>query len=513
MKRKHPKIRTEDSSKKSELKEMPFGFQALIIGIACIIGYFSILSVGFLCDDFVFLYGMKRGIVMDMASGGVYFRPFAILWSAIDWLIFGLRPFGYHLVNLAWHIAASIGVALLARSFVPRHNASLLAGLIFALHPAHPEAVTWISGRFDVICGALSVWSLVLYTWQTDLQTSRSRFFRVASIALFGLACLSKEQALIFPITVMLYEFFPFADKSSTSTPASIKIRRALPYFIVAALMFGFRLFVFGGIGGYIPDESHKNLLAKSLYHLGLQPFIILFHPLNRSLLDKTSLGWILTTSLLLLAPLLFAFKSSRRILLFCVLAIIVSAIPSAHLGIAEGSLQNSRFLYTPSVFFSILIAALFSAGFESKWKKAASLLTVLYIFTLLLCLFQNNYPWQEAGRIVQKAEASTIPLHENHKGEWGTKIKRIVAFNVPSDYMGAWVFKNGLPEMLGIKYDDLRAMESIKVIPAGVQTSETVQEAEQAAKQGAVVWLFRTIDSTLAEYGQSNQGADSIIQ
>lgn len=98
------------------------------------------------------------------------FLPLRDLTYWIDWQLFGAAPLGYKLHNGLWYLAA-IGFAyravatLLALAPAGRDSARAVAWLttaLFAFHPAHIEAVAWISGRKDVLAGALAFLTL----WQ-----------------------------------------------------------------------------------------------------------------------------------------------------------------------------------------------------------------------------------------------------------------------------------------------------------------------------------------------------------
>lgn len=86
-------------------------------------------------------------------EGALYHRPFVLVSFILDHAWFGLRPAGWHLDSLLWHLAAVGLVYALARPHVAQGPALLAAG-IFGLHPAQSEAVVWISARNDLMCAA-----------------------------------------------------------------------------------------------------------------------------------------------------------------------------------------------------------------------------------------------------------------------------------------------------------------------------------------------------------------------
>ena len=79
-----------------------------------------------------------------------YYRPVILVSYFVDISLWGDRPTGFHATNLLFHILNAILVYGFARSMVGR-RASLIAGLLFAAHPVHTEAVAWVSGRTDLI--------------------------------------------------------------------------------------------------------------------------------------------------------------------------------------------------------------------------------------------------------------------------------------------------------------------------------------------------------------------------
>lgn len=115
------------------------------------------------------------------------------------------NPHVFHIANIAFHAAAACLVfAILRRTNVPRSCAAI-GGLIFALHPVQVEAVAWVSGTKDVLCGllvAIALWQYIVYA-----QSHSTRPYVICCIA-FVAAMLSKPTAVMFPLMALAVDLF-----------------------------------------------------------------------------------------------------------------------------------------------------------------------------------------------------------------------------------------------------------------------------------------------------------------
>ena len=120
--------------------------------------------------------------------GGSLYRPLAIASYALDLRLSG-SPAWFHAVNLLWHAGASTAVALVARR-VSGDRAALVAGLLFATHPVHVEAVANVVGRAELMAALFAL--LAVYAAMVADQP----WWHLAALA--G-GVLSKENAAVVP--------------------------------------------------------------------------------------------------------------------------------------------------------------------------------------------------------------------------------------------------------------------------------------------------------------------------
>jgi hypothetical protein len=85
-----------------------------------------------------------------------YYRPVVNLSFAVNALLDGVHPFGYHLVNCLLHAATCVLLLALLRGLGFDPWSALLAALLFAVHPVNAASVAWIPGRNDVLFGCFA---------------------------------------------------------------------------------------------------------------------------------------------------------------------------------------------------------------------------------------------------------------------------------------------------------------------------------------------------------------------
>jgi hypothetical protein len=136
--------------------------------------------------------GMWRAFVAPYwppdVGGGLY-RPLAIASYTLDWTVSGGAPWWFHAVNLAWHAGACVAVASLARR-LSGDRAAWTAGLLFAVHPVHVEAVANVVGRAEIMAALFVV--LAVYA-----ALARDQVWW--SLAALACGVLSKENAIVAP--------------------------------------------------------------------------------------------------------------------------------------------------------------------------------------------------------------------------------------------------------------------------------------------------------------------------
>src|SRR5262249_43374502 len=105
-----------------------------------------------LANDFVWDDRLLATVPVTLTGRvGSYYRPVVLPSFALDRAVFGGAPWGFHLTNLLLHVAAAWLVLRLAEAVGLGAGAAFAAAALFLAHPVQTEAVTYVSGRTDVL--------------------------------------------------------------------------------------------------------------------------------------------------------------------------------------------------------------------------------------------------------------------------------------------------------------------------------------------------------------------------
>jgi tetratricopeptide (TPR) repeat protein/uncharacterized membrane protein YhaH (DUF805 family) len=153
-------------------------------------------------------------------------RPVANFSFALNHLLGGLEPGGYHLANVLIHLLT--GAALLwlcvlyarnaGRTDTPAAPSWRLVGLallpvgLFLLHPLNTQAVTYVVQRMASLAALFTLLAFASYLAARYGRTPRSRWWYVAALIFWMLGIGSKENAVLLLPVILLYEFCFFRE-------------------------------------------------------------------------------------------------------------------------------------------------------------------------------------------------------------------------------------------------------------------------------------------------------------
>ncbi|MFN8355665.1 MAG: tetratricopeptide repeat protein [Spirosomataceae bacterium] len=160
--------------------------------------------------------------------------------------------------------------------------------LLFGIHPMRVESVIWISERKDVLYTFFFL--LACHTYLSYQQTLQRKFL-IYTLVAFVLSCLSKAQAVVLPLVLMLLDYYENRDWKAKEV-----LLEKIPFFAIALLFGVIAMSIQGGgtFFGLIPSisiEAHAidfegfNLLDRiKMGMYGFMMYIVrIFYPVNLS--------------------------------------------------------------------------------------------------------------------------------------------------------------------------------------------------------------------------------------
>ncbi|HET9886154.1 MAG TPA: hypothetical protein VFR10_01485 [bacterium] len=426
--------------------------------------YLRTLSHYFVSDDFL---NRERNTLVTLADAFHFFstsdvdfyRPIPRLHFGILQGLFVDQAGPWNFAGLALHALASALAALLAIDLLgPRaRTAAMFAGLFFALHFIHVEAVVWASGVTSVY-DAIFLFAAIL--WFRRARRTGSIRARTLSVIAFAGALLSKESAvvlaLLLPLTTALA---PITGREGRATSKWMTFPEALPYLIllVAHAVIVLPIDRGGDLSPYRMSIGANVLKNAAFFFLGnfvplryfeLQQLWSASQPNGVDAFATFVSGmirhplWIAGIVAGAAAIGFAAWRGGRNAHLF-LLWILAASAPYVFLG---GS--GERFLYVPSFGACALL------GMACAWirqhratfpgRAAGSYAAIALLFAMqIFGNLDRQDDWLTAAKWTRGIVSRWSYLR-------GIDSERTIEFvGVPDRYRSAWVFRNGFSSMV----------------------------------------------------------------
>lgn len=397
--------------KESPSMRMGGFFPALLVAVITFVGFWPVLGNGFVSwDDPTFLLqnvnfrGLSPGHfewMFTTAYLGPY-QPLAWLTFAVDYLFWGLDPFGYHLTSLLFHAGSAalafFFVSLILSRIRPEADdkvlaaASVLAALFFSLHPMRVEAVAWASARNHVVGGFLAISALICYLKGSAPEGAAARRWRRAALAFYCLSLFSKAIAISLPLVFMVIDIYPLRRLASAPKTWFSRESRAVwfekvPYLAAALIFAVVTLWGQSRAGAVIPLGVHgwAMRLAQSAYSL---VFYLLqtLSPWRLVVMDESALGFLPTEPRFLAAgavvvlAVLFAAIVRRRWPGLTAVCAAYALMLFPFLGLVKfgSQLVADRYSYLPCLALAVLVGGALLRLLERSAGASRALVLVL---------------------------------------------------------------------------------------------------------------------------------------
>jgi len=374
----------------------------LLAALATLAIYWSTTSYQFLLDDVALfktspslrtLSSIPRGFVTDIGAvrkgsataQGSFYRPLFLALSTLYFQLVGPSTFGWHLASalLAAVVAALAALFFLRLRFPPLP--SLLAAMLFALHPAHVSSVAWASGIQEQLA-ALFVLAALLALLSPGAEEHPRRAL-AASVAAFALALLCKEVSIaLFPMAAV----WAWARRHSEPAESRRFARAAVLFAGVSVVYLAVRLAVLGALArpwaeapGFVRAAPSLPLAFVTYVHMLVWPTAFSILRPERPVWGPFDLPILVSTGVLaVLAALAYAGIKRERELLLPVAWFVVWLIPVMNFwAMFPEWMVTDRYLYLPSLALPWALLVLLP---RRAWMPAlAALVAAFAILTL----------------------------------------------------------------------------------------------------------------------------------
>lgn len=290
----------------------------------------------------------------------VYYRPIFLVDFIIESRFFGIKPFGYHLTNLLFHILSVILLFVFFRKIRLPEITAFIMTLLFAVHPVLTQAVAWIPGRNDML---LMIFFLSGMLFSMNYMEKPSILMFILQLIFSFLALFTKETALIIPLLIVVISIFV----------QNISRKRMIPLILswVFAIIIWFLM------------RSTANITLQSIsFRTMLQPAIQRFpaiiqyigkiiFPVNLSVfpvIRDTTLIWGIIAFILLMILVAFSKSYSKPLTWIGVFWFFLFLLPVLIVPISINDQVFEHRLYLPVI--GILLILSQTILFSEKWKK-----------------------------------------------------------------------------------------------------------------------------------------------
>lgn len=378
----------------------------LLLFAATFVCYSNAINADFVWDDtfivennplvrapLLSLQAFKQDIVNSSFKYTVYYRPVQILSYAMDYRLWGMRPEGFHISSILIHFLNGLLVFLLARRVTRADAIAFMAALFFLIHPAQSGAVSYISGRTDLLFfffGFLYILFHILF-----LKKRKPAILIVSSVMLV-MALLSKEAAVIFPFLLLFTVFIVTKNDDKKEYIYCLPgVAISGLYAIVHYLVLGKKYAaVFGEAGIGAIGRKYINVLAESV-NIILMPMGL---HMRRAFLfgtkDLIALAFIVFASV----AIIYYLRRERRNLLFGTGFFLIALIPFAFARGAS-SVFGEHWIYLASAGAFIFLASVIVNVYErgANLTKRIVLMAVLILVALSAGItYSTNEFWAQ---------------------------------------------------------------------------------------------------------------------
>lgn len=387
------------------------------------------------------------------------FRPLVNVSYAADRLVWGYRPFGFHLTNVLLHMVVTVllfaflraamfdaarklaELAPVTRSRPPSTSqaelyAAFTGAALFAVHPLMTEAVAYVSGRSELLC---ATWFLLTILLARRAILHGNVIAAAAAFATGALALASKEVAAALPFVILAYDWLLL--------PGTERERRRrfwglhAPLCVLLAVAAGYRVVLLqeAAAGMYHPpllSALTQSIVIWRYLRLAVWPVgQSIMHSIHQVGSPGDPLALVAVTGLLVLFLLAIRVRRTAPLLTFATIWYFACIAPSSSvIALRESMAEHRAYLATAGVCLVVASGVLRWGTARQRTHRA----WVAYRFALggaiavlALLTVARNEVWSSPVRLWREATVSAA-------GMWEPRYALADVLREAKDYAGA---------------------------------------------------------------------------
>lgn len=415
--KKPPVLKPLQADKKTKVKKNYTLVYIAVIAILTYIAYSNSFKGEFLnWDDNVYITNSE--LITDLSSDGIHkmfteyhnsnYHPLTTISFAIQYKLSDASPGLFHVVNFIFHLLNTLLVFYLIFLITKRLEVAFIVSLFFGIHPMHVESVSWISEHKDLLYTFFYIIALISYV--IYIRNTRKFQYLILSLLLFSLSLFSKSAAVIFPLVLILFDYY-YKRKLKLSV-----VLEKIPFFALSV--------VFGVLAIYSQQsDSSMDMLDYSLVdRLFLSAYAIIYYIFK--LLVPTALSamhyyplkvggylsfgyYLVPLVILLIVYGVYKSGKFKKELIFGLgfylinLLLVIQIIPVGRAIVAE------RYTYVPYIGLFFIIGQFLIMVTDNKLRSASKIKTpliailVLYAIVFTATSWNRNNVWKDSGTLL----------------------------------------------------------------------------------------------------------------
>jgi tetratricopeptide (TPR) repeat protein len=346
-------------------------------------------------------------------------RPVTTGLLGLQYVIGGGSPLIFHVVNVVGHVLATVLTVLLVAELMPLAGA-LVAGLVFAVHPVHVEAVANVVGLSEIVSAVALLLACLVHVRSGPVSGWRTSLL-IGALYLLGFG--AKESGVTLPGLIFLLDAAR-CRLAPRDLLAYVRDRWRLymVLVVVAATLLVSRRAILGSmasayapLGAQLLEEIPRiwTLGEVWLHYVRLWVFPLDLYadyspnviPISSSWAVDNAVGVGLALAILSIAllawrrPAMSASGLTARAAAFGVLWFVIAISPTSNTVILSGVLLAERVLYLPSVGLAAATGWLAVRLADERPKVAVAFL-VLIVLGSAARTWTRNPTWYDSSHL-----------------------------------------------------------------------------------------------------------------